>query len=131
MGVQDDCGEGHKALSGQAVTAGHGLEGVGENKGVFYPPTADAADWDCGDPTEAHSCATDADNHGLHDWGTQDDGQRHAFACASAGEMRGNRGSRGDAAVCNNGVPPPNCPTCNCALSHKALRCQSCTTHQS
>ena len=28
-GVQDDCGEGHKALSGQAVTAGHGLEGVG------------------------------------------------------------------------------------------------------
>ena len=29
MGVQDDCGEGHKALSGQAVTAGHGLEGVG------------------------------------------------------------------------------------------------------
>ena len=29
MGVQDDCGEGHKALLGQAVTAGHGLEGVG------------------------------------------------------------------------------------------------------
>ena len=28
-GVQDDCDEGHKALSGQAVTAGHGLEGVG------------------------------------------------------------------------------------------------------
>ena len=28
-GVQDDCGEGHKALSGQAVTASHGLEGVG------------------------------------------------------------------------------------------------------
>ena len=27
--VHDDCGEGHKALSGQAVTAGHGLEGVG------------------------------------------------------------------------------------------------------
>ena len=29
MGVQDDCGEGHKALLGQPVTAGHGLEGVG------------------------------------------------------------------------------------------------------
>ena len=29
MGVQDDCGEGHKALSGQAVTAGPALEGVG------------------------------------------------------------------------------------------------------
>lgn len=94
-----------------------GLEGVGENKGVFYPPTADAADWDCGDVTQAHSCSTDADNHGLHDWGTQTDGSRMAFACSSAGETRGNRGSRGDAAVCNNGVPPPNCPTCNCALN--------------
>ena len=29
MGVQDDCGEGHKALSGQAFTEGHGLEGMG------------------------------------------------------------------------------------------------------
>ena len=28
-GVQDDCGEGHKALSGQASTAGHGLERSG------------------------------------------------------------------------------------------------------
>ena len=28
-GVQDDCGEGHKALSGQAFTEGHGLEGMG------------------------------------------------------------------------------------------------------
>ena len=27
--MQYDCGEGHKALSGQAITAGHGLEGVG------------------------------------------------------------------------------------------------------
>ena len=27
--MQYDCGEGHKALSGQAVTVGHGLEGVG------------------------------------------------------------------------------------------------------
>ena len=94
-----------------------GLEGVGEKKGVFYPPTADAADWDCGDVTQAHSCSTDADNHGIHDWGTQTDGSRMAFACSSAGETRGNRGSRGDAAVCNNGVPPPNCPTCNCALN--------------
>ena len=29
MGVQDDCGEGHKALLGHAITAGRGLEGVG------------------------------------------------------------------------------------------------------
>ena len=29
MGVQDDCGEGHKALSGQASSAGHGLERSG------------------------------------------------------------------------------------------------------
>eukprot|EP01050_Picozoa_sp_SAG11_P042893 SAG11_NODE_20008_length_454_cov_1.459155_1_plen_44_part_10 len=25
-------------------------------QGVFYPPTADEADWDCGDTSEAHSC---------------------------------------------------------------------------
>ena len=44
-------------------------------------------------------------NHALNDWGN---GQiRMAFACNSAGETRGNRGSQGDAAVCNNGVPPP------------------------
>ena len=29
MGVKDDCGEGHKALSGQASSAGHGLERSG------------------------------------------------------------------------------------------------------
>ena len=74
---------------------------------AFYPPTADGADWDCGDPSEGHSCDISGANHGIHDWGTVDDGRRMAFACNSAGETRGNRGSQGDAAVCNNGVPPP------------------------
>ena len=84
-----------------------GLQGLGENKGAFYPPTADGADWDCGDPSEGHSCDISGANHGIHDWGTVDDGNRMAFACNSAGETRGNRGSQGDAAACNNGVPPP------------------------
>ena len=95
-----------------------GLEGTGETKGVFYPPTADDSDWDCGVATEGHHCdPTPGTNHGIHDWGTVNDGARMAFACSSGGETRGNRGAGGDAAVCNNGVPPPNCPTCNCALN--------------
>ena len=93
--------------SGLRAHSDDGLEGLGENKGAFFPPTADGADWDCGDPNEGHSCDINGANHGVHDWGTVEDGNRMAFACNSAGETRGNRGSQGDAAVCNNGVPPP------------------------
>ena len=93
--------------SGLRAHSDDGLEGLGENKGAFFPPTADGADWDCGDPNEGHSCDINGANHGIHDWGTVEDGNRMAFACNSAGETRGNRGSQGDAAVCNNGVPPP------------------------
>ena len=93
--------------SGLRAHSDDGLEGLGENKGAFFPPTADEADWDCGDPNEGHSCDISGANHGIHDWGTVEDGNRMAFACNSAGETRGNRGSQGDAAVCNNGVPPP------------------------
>ena len=53
------------------------LGGVGENQGVFYPPTY------AGDP-----------NQGLHDWDNRN--QRttmKAFACNSAGEARGGRGA--------------------------------------
>ena len=44
-GVQDDCGEGHKALSGQASTAGHGLE----RSGVLV-----------GTPLGAHCCTSES-----------------------------------------------------------------------
>jgi hypothetical protein len=91
-----------------------GLLGTDENKGVFFPPSADDADWDCGTPGDGHSCdPTPGTNHGLHDWGLTSDGSRMAFVCASAGEARGNRGSQGDSATCTSN--PADCPTCNCA----------------
>jgi hypothetical protein len=111
-----------------------GLSGTDESRAVIYPPVCESS-WQHPDGSQAGpgadhyvdfqgtdaTCTGDRNDalhrdHALNDWGNHDDGARMAFACASGGEMRGNRGSHGDAAVCNNGVPPPNCPTCNCAL---------------